>query len=145
MQSKKLVKIILVLGFIINLIILAQLSISSANLSECKHIAPNVTVYPPSQLGQPGEILSYSVNLTNKNSSPCQTANFYITDVNPGTTWVSTIPTQPFSLCNGCNVIFEYELQSPSNVQPGNYPSYIIAYESSQQSNAGVGTATYLV
>lgn len=129
-------KIVLFFGVIsvLSFMFFNQSAISSA-VGKCNHAPPRVVFDPVNQTGQPGEILTYGITITNLNTAYCKTANFNISDVNPGAGWVSSTTDQLILICNGCNATFEYELQSPVNTVHGSYGTYVIVFEEGQQSS----------
>jgi hypothetical protein len=110
----------------------------------CVHMNPTVTISPSSQWGNPGQALSYSVNVTNNDSSVCTSSTFGVTPTLPS--GFTQSPTSlSFPLSPGATSSQTIFLTSPTSASGVSATFSENAVNNNFTSYTGTGSANYNV
>lgn len=85
----------------------------------CVRANPGISISPSSQSGFPGDSLTYSINVSNNDSSACTPSTFVITPLLPAG-W-SQSPSNSLTLNPGTSTTTTVSVISPTNVASGSY------------------------
>jgi hypothetical protein len=102
--------------------------------ASCTRSAPTVTVSPASQTGAPGSLRSYTVNVVNRNSSACGSANFGLAQTLPAG-FGGNLSANTLAIAAGANASATWQVTSPTTAADGTATLDVSAGESG-------GTAT---
>lgn len=107
----------------------------------CTTSNPSVSVSPASKTGAPGSALAYTVSVTNRNSTYCDTSTFTINPVVP--TGFTTNPVN-VNVAPGSTVNSNITVTSGATVSDGSYPYTVMANDNSNPVSSSA-SATYIV
>ncbi len=99
----------------------AVVDIQMPNTPVCTSGQPNVSMSPITQTGTSGTKLSYSVSITNTDTSPCSSDTFSITRSIPSG-WSSTLSASSISIAPGSTGKITLDVTSASSATDGSYP-----------------------
>jgi hypothetical protein len=102
--------------------------------ASCTRSAPAVTVSPTSQTGAPGSMRSYTVNVSNRNSSACGSTSFALVQGLPAG-FGGSLSTSTLAIAAGANASATWQVTPPSTAADGTATLDVSAGESG-------GTAT---
>ena len=109
----------------------------------CVEANPGVAISPPSQQGAPGEALTYSVSITNKDSA-CPTATFGASAALPSG-WTATFTPSTLNLGPGATGTTSMKVTSSAAAPSGNNTISAVATNTGDTAFKGSGAATYQV
>lgn len=110
----------------------------------CTRALPAVTLSPASQTAQPGASRSYTVNVTNKNSSGCGTSTFSLGKVLPAG-FTGTFSAASVSLAAGSSGSVTLTATSPSTVLDGTYGLDASATDTASTTSRTTAHGSYVV
>ena len=121
-----------------------SVTFSGGGTSTCVRAAPSMSLTPSSQNTLAGGTLSYTVNLTNADTSSCGSTLFSLSGVAPSG-WTKTVSPSSFTLAPGENGQATLSVISPSSAGAGNYTVTVDVDDSAYPDHAASQGATYEV
>lgn len=118
-------------------------STTATTTATCTRANPVITPASQSKSGAAGSAVSYTVTVTNKDSSACAASSFNLKGVVP-TGWTASFASTSLSLSPGASGSTTVTLSSPTSAT-GSTTASLTATNSSASSFAGAATATYSV
>ncbi len=109
----------------------------------CKRSLPMISISPASQIGSPGTTLTYSMTVTNKDTSACAPTTFNLVPSVP-TGWVGSLSSSAATLQAGASVTVSYFVTSVPGSPPATYKIWANAADP-VLSRAFATTADYIV
>jgi hypothetical protein len=102
----------------------------------CVTSNPTVSVSPSNPSGQAGNPISYTVSVTNNDSSGCTASDFLLSTTLPGG-WTTTLPSS-LNVAPGASVSTGMTKTAPGGTSPATYP---VDAKAARGSNNGTGNA----
>jgi hypothetical protein len=123
-----------------------NVAVVSVNLGNavCAHNAPLVSVSPLSKTGSKGQTLSYTLTVTNKDSSSCPNTTFNLNQSLPSG-WSGSFSPTSVSLASSASSSVSWNVTSSSSSLDGTYPVTSSVINSSDVSKFSNTDASYLV
>ena len=110
----------------------------------CLRSSPNMTISPASQWGYAGSSLTYSMTVTNRDSSACGQSTFSINSSLPSG-WSQTPLNPSVTLSPGATNTIQVQISSSSSAAPDFYTVYETAIDNSDTTNQTTSSAVYNV
>jgi gametolysin peptidase M11/alpha-galactosidase-like protein len=112
--------------------------------NSCRPTLPTVSLSPSSQNGVPGSNLSYTISVTNTDSSNCSQTVFDLRESVPFG-WAGNISPSSFTLLPGDSGHANLSVTSPTGAAAGNYTVGVDVFDANQPSRTGSASVTYSV
>lgn len=123
------------------IVVAITLSGASQPSATCTHANPQLALTGSGQSVGAGSTLSYTLSLTNEDSSACAPVNFSLSDALPSG-WVGNLATTTLSAAPGATVNTTLSVMSPTTAKAGTYTITATAANGGYQASA---SATYTV
>lgn len=122
----------------------AGVDVTLGSQTTCKRAAPSLLLSSSSQSVAAGTTLSYTVAVTNNDSSACGTGSFSLARTLPSG-WSGTLAAASLSIAPGSVASTTLTVTSPTTATAGTYSLGATATNSASTSLTGSGSSTYTV
>jgi hypothetical protein len=109
----------------------------------CTAHAPQISISPASQSGNPGTELTYDISLTNLDSQECSASTFSMTRILPG--WSGSVSPGSLVLAPGDSGQATLSATSLDTTIPGNYALQVMVYDDQEPVHGTSMSVTYIV
>jgi hypothetical protein len=121
---------------------LVSVDLSGSGAPTCSRAAPTVSVSPAQSSWLPaGSSFSYSVNVTNRDSSACASSSFSLAPIRPSG-WSASLGTSSLTLAAGASGSTSLNVTSPSGAANG---FYSVGASASANNLSGSGSGSFVV
>ncbi|HWA51608.1 MAG TPA: fibronectin type III domain-containing protein [Patescibacteria group bacterium] len=117
--------------------------VTSSTTNPCTLNNPTLTMTPSTQTGRDNQMLTYQLNITNKNTGTCADDTYTIAANAPSSNWTVQAATNSATIATGANTSVNITAIPNGNVTNGNYN--ITAAVNRTAVQVGTATATYTV
>ena len=123
-----------------------SVSLDGSNTSTtCTSAAPDLSLTPGNQNGDPGTTLAYTVSLVNNDNSSCSATTFDLTITSLPAGWNGSLSTQSLSLSPGTTGMATLSVTSAASTTAGAYTVQLGTVDAQNSLHAKSTAATYVV
>jgi len=121
-----------------------QIQIGAGGPPTCQVAAPTLALSPSSQSSSAGGTLSYTLSLTNKDSSACASSTFSIAGVVPSG-WSGTVSPATLSLAPGASGSATFAVTSAAAAAAATYTATLNTSDAANANHAASSSVAYVV